>query len=656
MILRIIFYPAIALMNHLKIPQKMVILAFVFSLPLAAFMYLLISETNMKTNFVEKERLGTVYNQHLAKFFQDMQQHRGMANAFLNGDATFEENLILKQSQIEEHIEALDSVDNELGATLETRDRWSALKEKWRVLRAQIFGMKAHDGYEVHTLLIEEILALMAHVADVSNLTLDPVVESFYLMDTVVNKLPVAIEHAGKIRGLGAGAIVPKSLTAEEKAHLIVLAGLCTATMEGVQGNMRKAFHEDSDLEPRLEGDMQEAVHAMQGALEMLDRRVINARDITIEPAEYFDLFTGAINMSFRLHDSVTSSLYRILQERMENLTKKKKYIQLFAILSLAVLFYLFVGNYFSIMNSLTKLMHASRQIGGGDMHVNVVLEAKDELESVAECFNDMAQNLARYTAAIIATNEALEGEIVERKKAEDKLEEAMAELRRSNAQLEEFAYMASHDLKEPLVTVGADLKLLQRRIRGKHDPEADTFISEALDGVMRMERLISDLLEYSRVGITEKPLEMTDCSGVVALSLTNLKAAIKTSGANITLDPLPEIMADPKLLVQLFQNLVNNAIQYRSMDPPHIHISAVHKEREWVFSVSDNGMGIPREHAGKIFEIFHRLNSNNCTGTGIGLATCKKIMERHSGKIWVESESGKGSTFYFMIPDRKSA
>ncbi len=348
----------------------------------------------------------------------------------------------------------------------------------------------------------------------------------------------------------------------------------------------------------------------------------------------------------------MTSALYSRLHEHANKLKKVKDYIRSFVLISLVVLFYLFVGNYFSVMSSLSNLMSASNHIGNGEQDVNITLEAKDEMALVAKSFNDMAQRVAVSTSALKRANEVLEDEIAERRKAEDKLEQTMTDLERSNAELKHFAYVASHDLKEPLIVIGADLKLLKRRVQGKAGPEAEKFIDAAIDAARRMETLIHDLLVYSRVGIGEKALEPTDCSAVLERTLTNLKVAVEKSAAEITYDPLPTLMADPTQLLQLFQNLISNAIKFSGDAPPQIHISAVYEEDAWRFSVSDKGIGIPPEHTAQIFEIFQRLHSDRYPGTGIGLATCKKIVERHKGRIWAESEPGRGSTFYFIIPD----
>jgi len=244
--------------------------------------------------------------------------------------------------------------------------------------------------------------------------------------------------------------------------------------------------------------------------------------------------------------------------------------------------------------------------------------------------------------------------DITDRKKAEQALSQQTQELARSNAELEQFAYIASHDLQEPLRMVASYVQLLARRYQGKLDPEADEFIGFAVNGATRMQALINDLLTFSRVGNEGPPLETADMEQVLDRVLDNLKVAADESGAVVTRDHLPRVEADSGQLAQLFQNLVSNAIKFHGPAPPRIHVGVSHRNGEWVISVRDNGIGFEPKYADRIFMIFQRLHNRiTYPGTGIGLAICKKIVEHNGGRIWAESEPGKGSTFKFTLPVR---
>jgi signal transduction histidine kinase len=245
--------------------------------------------------------------------------------------------------------------------------------------------------------------------------------------------------------------------------------------------------------------------------------------------------------------------------------------------------------------------------------------------------------------------------DITDRRRAEQHLEKVRLELQRSNEELQRFAYVTSHDLQEPLRMVASYVQLLARRYQNKLDSDADEFIGYAVDGCIRMKRLIQDLLAYSRAGAEERSLKNISVEAVVDHALGNLRSSIKESGAEVTRDPLPSVIADETQLRQIFQNLIGNAIKYRRAATLRIHISAKQEnESEWVFSVRDNGQGIEPEYFEKVFVIFQRLHANKGTeGTGIGLAICKRMIERLGGRIWVESEPQVGSTFFFSLPSR---
>jgi signal transduction histidine kinase len=268
-----------------------------------------------------------------------------------------------------------------------------------------------------------------------------------------------------------------------------------------------------------------------------------------------------------------------------------------------------------------------------------------------------------------LRTVAALKALLIERKRAEQERERLVAELQRSNKELEQFAFVASHDLQEPLRVISGFAQLMQDRYKGKLDQQGDDFIGRIVDGSLRMHHLIKDLLEYSRVTTRGRPFKPVDCNEALQKALANLRTAVDEAGAVITTDPLPVVPADETQLVRLFQNLVGNAVKYRKKEETlRVHVSAgiVPDRREqsgcagessglpakgWLFSVRDNGIGIESRSFERIFEIFERLHSRrDYPGTGIGLAVCKKIVERHGGCIWVESELGKGSSFFFTL------
>jgi light-regulated signal transduction histidine kinase (bacteriophytochrome) len=247
----------------------------------------------------------------------------------------------------------------------------------------------------------------------------------------------------------------------------------------------------------------------------------------------------------------------------------------------------------------------------------------------------------------------AIKQDITERKRAQADLQRTAQDLDRSNRDLEQFAYIASHDLQEPLRAVGGYVRLIQRRFPKDMDPKAVQFINGAAEGADRMERLITDLLAFSRVGTHGGAFSTASLDAVLSEALRNLHSSIESAQAKVTSDALPTLAVDATQMMQIFQNLIGNAIKFHSKRPPEIHVSAKKEPGRWVFSVRDNGIGIEPQYYDRIFQIFQRLHTRrHYPGTGIGLAICKKMIERHDGAIWVESTPGQGSTFYFSLPD----
>jgi light-regulated signal transduction histidine kinase (bacteriophytochrome) len=265
-----------------------------------------------------------------------------------------------------------------------------------------------------------------------------------------------------------------------------------------------------------------------------------------------------------------------------------------------------------------------------------------------------LEQLLEVHERTVLEQSDKLAHTLMQLEERAEALAERTEELARSNRELQEFAHAASHDLQEPLRAVSGFCQLLRDRYSGKLDAQADEFIGFAVDGAHRMQKLINDLLAYSRVGARGDEFEPTDASVIFDQAVTNLHAAIQENGAKVTQTGLPIVTADPSQLSQLLQNLIGNAIKFRGERIPEIHVEASRKADDWLFSVRDNGIGIEPRHAERVFLIFQRLHARTeYPGTGVGLAICKKIVESHGGRIWIEPRSEDGTIVLFTIPTK---
>jgi len=301
-----------------------------------------------------------------------------------------------------------------------------------------------------------------------------------------------------------------------------------------------------------------------------------------------------------------------------------------------------------SVVRPVLKLREGTEIIGAGNLDYKVGLNTRDEVGELSQAFDRMTANLRQVTVS----RDELMREIEERQRAEERLQQTLLDLERSNQELEEFAYVASHDLQEPLRKMANFSEMLANRYQGQLDDRANTYLGYVADGAKRMKTLINDLLAFSRVGRADFTLITADMNDILEKTLNDIQPLMREKQATITHEALPTLKVNPYQMGQLLQNLITNAIKFHGNQPPRIHLSARQEGQEWVIAVSDNGIGFASQYAEHIFKVFQRLHTKEeYPGTGIGLAICKKIVERHGGRIWAEAEPGQGATFYFTVP-----
>jgi signal transduction histidine kinase len=303
-----------------------------------------------------------------------------------------------------------------------------------------------------------------------------------------------------------------------------------------------------------------------------------------------------------------------------------------------------------AFLRRVERLHQGIEVIAAGDLDSRIRDEAPDELGACGRAFDGMAERLNQ-------SRSALQAEIAERQRAEQSLKQTALGLARTNHELQQFAYVASHDVQEPLRAIAGYLQLLARRYQGQLGVEADGYIRRSVAAAQRLQTLINDLLAYSRIDTRGREIAAVDCNQLLRNAVRQLEAEIRAAGATVEAEPLPTVVGDAEQLGQVFRNLLSNAVKFRRAEPPLVRVSAQRQEAQWLFSVQDNGLGIEPQYRERIFRVFQRLHAaDEYAGTGMGLALGQKIVELHGGRIWVESEAGKGSTFLFTIPLKEAA
>ncbi len=391
--------PAVAVMNRLKYLQKFALFGLLFLLPIVFTLHVVFSEINGEIRDARKERMGIQYTNQIRTLLEHLQIHRGMVNAYLSGDISFKSQIEEERIKVESAIDAVDKVEASLGESLDTKQLWESIKNSWKRLDKNATQMPPKESFQLHTELIQksfllhtaliaDALNLINHIEDSSGLRLDPEYESYYLMDTILNKLPLLIETVGQARGIGSGISARQEMMEDEKKRLIIFSGQIKSAVEDLRS--RTAFFQNFALYAQVHTYIQNYVTVLEGFLNLLDREFIDAARVTIQPADYFRRATVVIDAGFRLYDAEAPVLDGLLKERIRKLTNKKYVVAGFSCLVLLLILYIAIAFYSSILRSVLSLKRTAMRIVRGDLSARVHLETKDELEQVGSAFNQM--------------------------------------------------------------------------------------------------------------------------------------------------------------------------------------------------------------------------------------------------------------------------
>lgn len=403
-----IFLPAVSLMKKLKYPHKFTLIGIIILLPISFMLYYFFSEMNNKLAFIEKEKLGVEYNLHLKNLLDDLQQHRGMTNAYLSGDQSFENEIIIKKSQINLEIEQIDMINKNLEGELKTAKKWAEVKDMWLHLQHNSSQLSVDDIFYRHNDIIGKLVLLMNHVGYSSNLFLDTKLENYHLIESYM-KIPMMAERIGQTRGFGAGYVAKKMRTEEEKQQLFVLSILIGSTLEEINKAVNTVLSENLPNKSLISSHLDETVSKTQIFLDTLNQHVLETDEIKITPNHYFLLASQAIDSSFKLYEIEAQALNHLLDNDFNNVKKQRSLVIFLLTVVLFFLLYLFVAFYKSVRDTVLIFEHTATKMAKGDLKVRVSLDTKDELKQAGDSFNIMAEALCNKIDELKMTKEQLQ-------------------------------------------------------------------------------------------------------------------------------------------------------------------------------------------------------------------------------------------------------
>ncbi|HEY9052848.1 MAG TPA: methyl-accepting chemotaxis protein [Gammaproteobacteria bacterium] len=404
--MKAILAPAKALMGYLRYLHKFILVFAIFLIPLGILLTVLFTNLNKNIQFDEQEIRGVEYIAAVRQILEHIPQHRGMTAAYLNGDHSFETKIINKREQIDQHFSQLQGVDKTLGNLLDTGGKIDSLKTGWAQLKQKSMGMLPSESLSAHNQLLEDIIGLIAHVANSSNLILDPELDSFYLMDAVVNQLPLLTDTMGQARAIASGASANGSLHPERKIRLAVLMDRVSARNQSLGEGLKVAVKENLNIQTRLKGLDQLAVAKAGEFFNLLNREIMEPDSITIHADKVFAAGTEAIHAAFELYDVILPSLETVLQERTAAAKSSKQMAMATSLVVLLLIVYLFIGFYSTVTDSITRIMQAADQLASGDLTARIKLDARDEMKQIADSFNKMSAQFAQVISQISTSSQ----------------------------------------------------------------------------------------------------------------------------------------------------------------------------------------------------------------------------------------------------------
>jgi signal transduction histidine kinase/DNA-binding response OmpR family regulator len=648
--------PGTALMNRLRYPQKFALICFLFTLPLALVMFLLVSQLNRNIDFTRKELQGVRYLRPLRGLLEHLALSQMQARDLTVNGATERPELIRLQAVVDEDFRQLKKVEEELGSALNTSQKYGVLAENGRFLRENVLNLKPGDSADLHSQLIADVRRLISHAGDTSNLILDPDLDSYYLMDAVLLKLPEFVDISRQIWLFGktfgpAGHVA----TSAEKAEFIRLAGLLQANIDAIKAGMEIAFQNNptGKLKAALADPLRNFTATADRTFADLTQ-FVNTSGLAVQAVSYDQLAVELMDSGFALWERDVVELDGLLQARIAGFVRNRNIAVAFAGLMLALVAYVLVAFYAVVMTTLHSLQETTERMTGGEMDAQFTLETRDELGMVANSFNTIAARLRTEWAQARDESQRATAAEAELRVAKDAAEEAT---RAKSA----FLANMSHELRTPLNAIIGYSELLEDEARELGYRDLIPSLQKVHTAGRHLLALINDVLDFSKMeaGKMELHPETFDLPMLVTEVVTTIGPVVEKNANTLEIRCAPDagtMRADPTKVRQIIFNLLGNASKFTNKGKITLEVTRqVLRGFEWVrFTVSDTGIGMSPEETQKLFQSFSQAEattSRRFGGTGLGLAISRKLCQLMGGDINVESEKGKGTTFIVRLP-----
>ncbi len=629
------FQPASRLMSRLKYPQKFLLIGILLLLPLIVVLTQFLAKINEDIDFGSKERLGLIYNAPVLDFLQHIQRYASLKMVILNGDDSFQSRLGDEEKSADQAAQAIDVVDQQYGDALFTSTAWSAIKGKWAILKKGSPNMNPATSASSFSDLTDDILKLIVISGNSSNLILDPDIDSYYLMDTVINKLPPLTEYLSQIRSYGTVIPIAKKVTAEDVTRLTILSGLVNSVLEYNLNGFGYAYDFNPQVRTALQQDVNTYKTGVSNFLGQLNNEMTQTglSSETMTSQAIYTTSSTTIDQIYSLYSKVSAELDDLIVARISRFDVRRNWVSVFTLIALAATVYLMVGFYLAVKETIAGLDVATQRMVKGDMNYRFVPTSRDELAQVAVSFNNIASEL------MVARDQALE----------------------SNRAKSTFLANMSHELRTPLNAIIGYSELIEEEMVDEGQDEFVPDLKKIQTAAAHLLTLINDILDLSKIeaGKMELFMEPVDISTMVNEVTNTILPLVEKNGNRLEVkcpDWVGSIQTDLTKTRQILFNLLSNASKFTLKGLVKLDVDRRVENGDEVvsFTITDSGIGMSSEQLIKLFKDFSQADSSTTRkfgGTGLGLSISRRFAQMLGGDITVTSQISVGSSFTLKLP-----